>query len=130
MSDALADLRDALDDDPSSFTLDAWRRRNRVLFDVLADRALIDPAVVTAEAHDFLNRYLIHHRVGAANDTQNAGHVRAQNQNIVHYAVSIGAPPGDVSISLQAGFIHDLNKAFGEPLRSDALADRRERIDP
>ncbi|MEL7369226.1 MAG: hypothetical protein AAFN74_09965, partial [Myxococcota bacterium] len=122
MSDALADLRDALDDDPSSFTLDAWRRRNRVLFDVLADRALIDSTVVTAEAHDFLNRHLIHHRVGAANDTQNAGHVRAQNQNIVHYAVSIGAPPGDVSISLQAGFIHDLNKAFGEPLRSDRFA--------
>ncbi|MEM7676502.1 MAG: hypothetical protein AAF449_10910 [Myxococcota bacterium] len=118
----LADLREVLDDEPSSFTLDAWRQRNRVLFDVLVDGVFIDPEVVTVEAHEFLNRHLIHHRVGAASDTQNAGHVRAQNQNIIHYAVSIRAPPGDVAIAMQAGFIHDLNKAFGEPLRADRFA--------
>ena len=114
-----AALRDLLDDDPSSFTLPDWRRRNVALYRVLVDRGLIEPAVVSLEAHEFLNNHLIRHRVGAANDTQNAGHVRAQNENIIHYALAIGAAADVVSISLQAGFIHDLNKAFGEPLRSD-----------
>ncbi len=115
-------LRKVLDDDPSLFTLADWRRRNEALYRALAERGIIDPVVVSREAHHYLNMHLIHHRVGAANDTQNAGHVRAQNQNIVHYAVAIGAPADVVSISLQAGFIHDLNKAFGEPLRSDRFA--------
>ena len=117
-----AALRDLLDDDPSSFTLADWRQRNAALYRVLVDRGLLEPTVVSLEAHEFLNNHLIRHRVGAANDTQNAGHVRAQNENIVHYALAIDAPPEVVSISLQAGFIHDLNKAFGEPLRSDRFA--------
>ena len=117
-----AALRDLLDDDPSSFTLGDWRERNAAFYRVLADRGLVDPKVVSFEAHEFLNNQLIRHRVGAASDTQNAGHVRAQNENIVHYALAMGASAVDVSISLQAGFIHDLNKAFGEPLRSDRFA--------
>ena len=119
---AFSALRDVLDDDPSSFTLVDWRARNASLYGTLVDLKIIDPAVVSFEAHEFLNRHLIHHRVGAANDTQNAGHVRAQNENIIHYAIAMKASPQTVSISLQAGFIHDLNKAFGEPLRSDRFA--------
>lgn len=116
------ELLEVLDDDPSSFTLADWQRRNLVLYRALQDRAWIDPTVVSPEAHVYLNLHLIHHRVGAATDTQNAGHVRAQNVNIAHFAAAIDAPAEVVSISLQAGFIHDLNKAFGEPLRSDRFA--------
>ena len=115
-------LRGLLDDDPAAFTLRDWRDRNAALYRAAVERGLVDPDVVSLEAHQFLNDHLIHYRVGAANDAQNAGHVRAQNENVVHYALSVRAPAYEVSVSLQAGFIHDLNKAFGEPLRTDRFA--------
>ncbi len=119
---AFSALKNVLVVDPASFTLSDWRRRNEALYGTLVERGLADPATVSLEAHRFLNMHLIHHRVGAANDTQNAGHVRAQNENVVHYALSMKASPATLAVSLQAGFIHDLNKAFGEPLRSDRFA--------
>ena len=115
-------LCELLDDDPSSFTIADWRHRNEALYQLLAKRGIIDSDTVSFHAHRYLNKHLIHHRVGAATDTQNAGHVRAQNENIVHYALAMRAPAPAVAVSLQAGFIHDLNKAFGEPLRGDRFA--------
>jgi hypothetical protein len=76
-----------------------------------------------------LTETLIHYRVGAAIDPQNAGHVRAQNENVVHFGIIAGVPQETLTIALTAGFIHDLNKAVGEPLRHDEWAVRNDRGD-
>ncbi len=118
-------LEALLDDDPVHFTVSEWRRRNIGLFSTLAARKLIDRRVVSEGAHTFLTERLIRDDNAAATDPQNAGHVRAQNENVLHYALSLGAPAHDTTIALVAGFIHDLNKAVGEPLRQDRYAVRR-----
>ncbi len=112
------------DDDLGSYSLEAWRARNLAIYALLARQGLIDPKIVPEGAHRYLTDQLIHIRVGAANDPQNAGHVRAQNENVIHYALAAAASPATLTIALEAGFIHDLNKAFGEPLRADAYAVR------
>lgn len=113
-----------LDDDVANYTVVEWRRRNLDLFHLLVDRGLLDPGTVSFEAHRFLTEMLIQARVGAATDPQNAGHVRAQNENVLHYALHAEVPPGTLTVALEAGFIHDLNKALGEPLRGDQWAVR------
>lgn len=119
------ELESLLDDDPVHFTVPEWQRRNILLFEALATRGLVDRRVVSARAHTFLTERLIHPDNAAATDPQNAGHVRAQNENILHYALCAEVPAVDTTVALAAGFIHDLNKAVGEPLRQDRYAVRR-----
>lgn len=111
-----------LDDDVANYTVVEWRRRNLDLFRILADRGLIDEGTVSFEAHRYLTETLIQARVGAATDPQNAGHVRAQNENVLHYGLRAGVAAPVLTVALEAGFIHDLNKALGEPLRTDRWA--------
>jgi hypothetical protein len=120
-ADAIVEL---LDDDVVNYSLKAWQKRNIEFYAILIGRKLVDPAVVSVEAQRRLTETLIHYRVGAAIDSQNAGHVRAQNENVVHYAIAAHVPRETLTIALTAGFIHDLNKAVGEPLRTDELAVR------
>jgi hypothetical protein len=115
-------IAELLDDDVANYTVLEWRRRNLDLFRILADRGLIDPNTVSFEAHRFLTETLIQARVGAATDPQNAGHVRAQNENVLHYGLRAGVAAPVLTVALEAGFIHDLNKALGEPLRTDRWA--------
>lgn len=119
-------LIELFDDDITSFTLRDWRRRNLELYAYLEELGLIDPELISQDAHKRLMEVMLHARVGAANDPQNAGHVRAQNENVIHYALSAKVPKACLTISLEAGFIHDLNKAIGEPLRTDNFAVRDE----
>lgn len=128
--EAIGSIVDLLDDDVADYTLHDWRHRNLSFYDRLVERDLFDPEIVPPEAHRTLTDTLIRVRVGAATDPQNAGHVRAQNENVVHYALAGGIDRETLTISLSAGFIHDLNKALGEPLRSDefAVRDRKGRI--
>lgn len=123
-NEASGSIVDLLDDDVADYTLADWRRRNLVFYERLVEHGLFDPALVPFEAHKYLVDTLIRVRVGAATDPQNAGHVRAQNENVVHYAAAAGVSREVLSISLSAGFIHDLNKALGEPLRTDEFAVR------
>ncbi len=116
-----------LDDDVINYSLKAWQKRNTKFYELLIDRRLVDPGLVSAEAQRRLTETLIHYRVGAAIDPQNAGHVRAQNENVVHFAIAAGVPAETLTIALNAGFIHDLNKAVGEPLRTDEWAVRSEK---
>jgi hypothetical protein len=115
----------ALLDDPLDFTVEQWRLRNLRLYDELVHLGHLDPALVSREAHGFLTGALVHRDNPAARDRQNAGHIRAQNENILHYGLSAGVDRGAVTIALAAGFIHDLNKAVGEPLRGDRFAVHR-----
>ncbi|MEQ8278097.1 MAG: hypothetical protein RMA76_28610 [Deltaproteobacteria bacterium] len=115
---------DLLDDDVADYSLADWRRRNLVFYERIVDRGLFEPRMVPFEAHRYLVDTLIRVRVGAATDPQNAGHVRAQNENVVHYAIAADVDAETLAVSLSAGFIHDLNKALGEPLRSDEFAVR------
>lgn len=114
----------ALLDDPVELTVARWRQRNVQLYDELAERGLIDPMIVSRSAHVFLTETLIHEDNPAAVDPQNAGHIRAQNENILHYALKTGAPSQTLTIALIAGFIHDLNKSVGDGLRQDRFAVR------
>jgi hypothetical protein len=118
-----------LDDDVINYSLKAWQKRNIRFYDLLIERRLVDPSVVSPEAQRRLTETLIHYRVGAAIDPQNAGHVRAQNENVVHFAIVGGVPAETLTIALTAGFIHDLNKAVGEPLRTDDYAVRNAKGD-
>jgi len=118
------ELEQLLDDDPVAFTVAQWRARNVALYATLIARKLVDPALVSERAHEALTLRLLDEDNPAATDPQNAGHVRAQNENILHYALSLGAAPEVTTVALVAGFIHDLNKAVGEPLRQDRYAVR------
>jgi hypothetical protein len=120
-------LLELLDDTPIKLGAGNWQDRNLRLYEVLRARRLIDAERVSPDAHRFLTLALIRGDNPAASDPQNAGHVRAQNENIIHYALSLEVPAATLSISLEAGYIHDLNKAVGEPLRSDRYAVRDER---
>ena len=111
-----------LDDDVINYSLKAWQKRNLRFYDLLIERGLVDPKLVTPEAQRRLTETLIHYRVGAAIDPQNAGHVRAQNENVVHFGIAAAVPRETLTIALTAGFVHDLNKAVGEPLRTDEYA--------
>lgn len=115
------------DDTAEDYALADWRDRNIRLVELLQEMSLLDGQLVPLEAHRFLTDALIHVRNGAATDPQNAGHVRAQNENILHYARAVGLGPASLSVVLEAGFIHDLNKAIGEPLRQDEFAVRDHR---
>lgn len=115
---------DLLDDDVSSYSLADWRRRNVCLYQRLSALGLIDVRVVSVDAFRALNDALIAFRVGAATDPQNASHVRAQNENVIHYAIAGRVPVHVLTISFVAGCFHDLNKAVGEPLRDDDFAVR------
>lgn len=90
---------------------------------------LFDPEVVPREAHLHLTESLIQVLNGAATDPQNAGHVRAQNENVLHFGLAAAVPKATLTIALEAAFIHDLNKAVGERLRQDewSVRDRRGR---
>lgn len=124
-----AAIVEILDDDVVNYSLKAWQKRNLKFYDLLIERGLVDPSLVSVDAQRRLTESLIHYRVGAAIDPQNAGHVRAQNENVVHYGLVASVPAETITIALTAGFIHDLNKAVGEPLRTDAFAVRDERGD-
>jgi hypothetical protein len=117
-------LLQLLDDKVEEYTVQDWRLRNLRLVEVLADMKLLDLEVVPKEAHRVLTDLLIHVMNGAATDPQNAGHVRAQNENILHYGITARLSPERLSVVLEAGFIHDLNKAMGEPLRGDEFGVR------
>lgn len=124
--EAKRSIVDLLDDDVSLYTLADWRLRNLSFYECLVESGLIDTEVVSFEAHKMLTDALIRVSVGASTDPQNAGHVRAQNENVVHYALAADVDKEPFTIALSAGFIHDLNKAFGEPLRTDEFAVRNE----
>lgn len=117
-----AQLFALLDEDVAGYSLADWRQRNLELYRMLAACGLVDTDIVSMQALEYLMGQLLHIRVGAATDPQNAGHVRAQNENILHFSLAAGAPPQTLTIALVAGYIHDLNKAFREPLRTDEFA--------
>lgn len=117
-------LLELLDDQLDEYTVGDWRARNLRLTEVLAELNLYDPHAVPHGAHRMLTDSLIHVLNGAATDPQNAGHVRAQNENVLHYGLAAKVPKLALTIALEAGMIHDLNKAMGEPLRQDAYAVR------
>lgn len=117
-------LVELLDDQLDEYTVGDWRARNVRLVELLAELGLYDPHAVPYEAHRLLTDSLIHVLNGAATDPQNAGHVRAQNENVLHYGLAAKVPKLALTIALEAGMIHDLNKAMGEPLRQDAFAVR------
>jgi len=117
-------LEDLLDDDPVHFTVAEWRERNFKLYAELHDRRLVDASIVSPAAQEFLTEAMIRDDNPAALDPQNAGHVRAQNENILHYGLLLDAPKDALTIALVAGLIHDLNKAIGIPLRDDRYAPR------
>ncbi len=123
-------LLELLDDRVHEFSVADWRARNLRLPEMLAERGLFDDRLVPTPAHRHLTDALISVRVGAATDPQNAGHVRAQNENVLHYALSARLPRESLTLALTAGFVHDLNKALGEPLRTDAYAARDPRGRP
>jgi hypothetical protein len=112
------------DVDPVEFTVEEWRRRNFNIYAELEGRGLIDAALVPEPAHRFLTETLIRDDNPAATDPQNAGHVRAQNENVLHYGLSAGVPRRCLTIALEAAFIHDLNKSVSAPLRRDRFAVR------
>lgn len=120
----LSPLLSLFDEDVAGYSLSDWRQRNLRLFELLEQRGLVDAQTVPRPALEFLLQRLLHLRVGAATDPQNAGHVRAQNENVLHFGLSAKVPRRTLSIALVAGYIHDLNKAFREPLRTDAFAVR------
>jgi hypothetical protein len=115
-------LIELLDDDPVVFTVERWRERNFGLYFELAQKGLVDADLVSPEAHRFLTDTLVHPDNPAATDPQNAGHIRAQNENTIYYAISAGVPAEVLTVALAAGFIHDLNKSIGDPLRRDDFA--------
>lgn len=123
-TDLGSELLALLDEDVGGYSLSDWRQRNLRLYELLVSRGLFDGDAVSRAALEHLLQHLLHLRVGASTDPQNAGHVRAQNENVLHFALSARVPRRTLSIALTAGFIHDLNKAFREPLRTDALAVR------
>lgn len=121
-----------LDDDLDHYTVHDWRGRNLRLFDELVELGLVDAHVLPPESHRFLTEALIQVMNGAATDPQNAGHVRAQNENVLHFGLAAGVPKRTLTIALAAGFVHDLNKAMGEPLRQDewGVRDARGKLVP
>ncbi len=120
--DTHAQLFALLDEDVAGYSLADWRKRNLALYRTLDACGLVDTDTVSTKAVEHLMQHLLHIRVGAATDPQNAGHVRAQNENILHFGLVAGASRKTLTIALIAGFIHDLNKAFREPLRTDEFA--------
>ncbi len=117
-------LTTLFDDDPVEFTVEEWRARNLALYAELEVRGLIDPRVVSFQAHRFLTEALIREDNPAATDPQNAGHVRAQNENILHFGLALGVSRACLTLAMEAGCIHDLNKSVGAPLRRDRFAVR------
>ena len=111
-----------LDDDVTRYTLADWRARNIELYAILSECCVVDPAVVSASVVQFLGNRLLNPRVGAALDLQNAGHIRAQNENVVYFGLFSGVDRQARTVAFVAGLIHDLNKAFREVLRTDAFA--------
>lgn len=111
-----------LDEDVAGYSLADWRARNLRLYDILVALGLLDPELVPRNTVSHLVHRLINLRVGACNDPQNAGHVRAQNENVLLFGIAADVPVRTLTLALVAGFVHDLNKAFREPLREDALA--------
>jgi hypothetical protein len=120
-------LLDLLDDKVEEYTVADWRNRNLKLTEMLQSMGILDREVVPKETHRALTEHVIHVLNGAAIDPQNAGHVRAQNENILHYGIAAGLDSRRLAVTLEAGFIHDLNKAMGEPLRQDRFAVRDHR---
>src|SRR5262245_6864871 len=78
-------LLELLDDELDEYTVGDWRARNLRLTEILSELGLYDTDAVPYEAHRLLTDSLIHVLNGAATDPQNAGHVRAQNENVLHY---------------------------------------------
>lgn len=111
-------------DEPEDLPPTAWRERNRKLHEALVRRRLIDRRMLPEATIAFLDDALITEQNPAATDPQNAGHVRAQNENILHYGLILSVPRDVLTVALGAGFIHDLNKATGQPLRRDRYAVR------
>jgi hypothetical protein len=121
---ARPDLVRLLDEDQLQFSMAEWRQRNLAIYTELVARGLCDPELVSPPAHRYLTESLIRDSNPAATDPQNAGHVRAQNENILHYGLWLRAPPDVLTVALEAGYIHDLNKAVSSPLRRDRWAVR------
>jgi hypothetical protein len=127
-----AQLLQLFDDKVEEYTVSDWHARNLKLVEVLQTMGVLDREVVPQGTHRALTDHLIHVLNGAAIDPQNAGHVRAQNENVLHYGIAAGLDPQTLAIVLEAGLIHDLNKAVGEPLRQDdfGVRDHRGRLVP
>ncbi len=117
-----AGLVTLFDDDARQQPVEVWRVRNLSLVRILDDLGLIASEVVSPRAYERLMARLVTTDVGAACDAQNAGHIRAQNENVLYYGIGAKVPADVLSVSLAAAFIHDLNKALDEPLRTDAFA--------
>ena len=100
-----------------------WRRRGLDLWRAL--EAELSPFVPTAAIEQLLGR-LIRSDNPACMDRGNAAHVMAQNDNVVVLARWGETPPSALALALAGGFVHDLNKAPGEPLRQDAFRVRRQ----
>lgn len=99
----------------------AWRRRGLDLWQALGPGLSVH---VPKPAVERLLGELIHLRNPACADASNAAHVMAQNDNLIVLASAVGASDEVVAVALAAGFVHDLNKAPGEALRSDHFAVR------
>jgi len=114
--------RKLLDIKATELSVVAWRKRNLAIYEKLIDEGHVDSSRVSLAAVRFLLKTLINEENPGALDKTNAGHIRAQNENILFFAAISNLNPSDFSISLTAGFIHDLNKSLGDPLRQDEFA--------
>lgn len=108
----------------NAVSLSEWRRRNAEIYAQLVREAYVDVEAVPAKIVSMICEELINESNPAAQDSLNAGHIRSQNENILFLAAMAKISPRDFAICITAGFIHDLNKTVGEPLRQDQYAVR------
>ena len=108
----------------NAVSLSEWRRRNAEIYAQLVREAYVDAEAVPAKIVRMICEELINESNPAAQDSLNAGHIRSQNENILFLAAMAKISPRDFAICITAGFIHDLNKTVGDPLRQDQYAVR------
>ncbi|MEE2904712.1 MAG: hypothetical protein VYC39_20450 [Myxococcota bacterium] len=103
----------------NTLSISEWRRRNGEIYAQLLREGYVDSETLSAEIVQLICEELINESNPAAQDSLNAGHIRSQNENILFLAAMANIPPRALAICITAGFIHDLNKTVGEPLRQD-----------
>jgi len=108
----------------NALSISEWRRRNIEIYAQLLREGYVDPETLSAGIVQLICEELINESNPAAQDSLNAGHIRSQNENILFLAAMAKISPRDLAICITAGFIHDLNKAVGDPLRQDRYAVR------
>lgn len=101
-----------------------WRLRNQEIYSQLGREGYVDTSALPPRIVKAICEELITDSNPAAQDALNAGHIRSQNENILFLAAMANISPRDLAVCITAGFIHDLNKTVGEPLRQDRYAVR------